>query len=251
MGLLNDKIVLITGAASGIGKSIAEKSLEEGAFIAVVDQFYDGLSSAKDSFNKYDTEKIIFLKADVSHPKEVEKTIQKTVDHFGKLDIIVNNAGIGGEINPTGEMSNKGFEKTIQINLLGVFYGSKYAIKQFEKQKSGGVILNMASILGAVGFRNSAAYVAAKHGVVGLTKTTALEYADKKIRVNAIGPAFINTPLLDALDEANKQQLVALHPMGRLGEAMEVAELAVWLISEKASFITGSYYPIDGGYLSQ
>ena len=119
------------------------------------------------------------------------------------------------------------------------------------KNNDGGVILNMASILGAVGFRNSAAYVAAKHGVVGLTKTTALEYADKKIRVNAIGPAFINTPLLDALDEANKQQLVALHPMGRLGEAMEVAELAVWLISEKASFITGSYYPIDGGYLSQ
>ena len=176
------------------------------------------------------------------------KTFEK---EFGGLHIAVNNAGIGGPLSPTGEYPIDGWDKVISINLSGVFYGLRYQIPAMLKS-GGGSIVNIASILGKVGTKGSAAYVSAKHGVIGLTEAAALEYADQKIRINSIGPGYILTPLLtNSLDDTTMKALVGLHPMGRLGASEEVAELALWLNSDKASFVTGSYYNVDGGYLAQ
>jgi NAD(P)-dependent dehydrogenase (short-subunit alcohol dehydrogenase family) len=151
---------------------------------------------------------------------------------------------------PVGDYTIEGWDYVISINLNGVFYGMRYQLPAMLAS-GGGSIINMSSILGIVGFANSAAYVAAKHGVIGLTKTAALEYANENIRVNSICPGFIKTPLLDKLDTETIKYLEAKHPIGRLGKAEEVAELAVWLASSKASFVTGSYYTVDGGYTAQ
>ena len=166
------------------------------------------------------------------------------------MHIACNNAGIGGPAALVGEYPIDGWDKVIAINLSGVFYGMRYQIPAML-QAGGGVIVNMASILGQVGFRTASAYVAAKHGVVGLTQNAALEYASQGIRVNAVGPGFIKTPLLDKMDDATMNMLVTLHPQGRLGKPEEVAELVLWLSSDKSSFVNGSYYPVDGGYLTQ
>ncbi|MDX1720086.1 MAG: SDR family oxidoreductase [Salegentibacter mishustinae] len=246
---LKGKVALITGAASGIGESTALLFAKEGAKVFLTD------INEKDG--KALVEKIeasggeaAFLKADTSQPEDSEKSVAEAIKKFGKLDIAVNNAGIGGPQKPVGEYEIEAWDKVISINLSGVFYGMRYQIPAMLKNGSGSII-NVASILGSVGFANSAAYVAAKHGVVGLTKSAALEYSAKGIRVNSVGPAFIKTPLLEGLDEELLSQLVNVHPIGRLGEADEVAQLFVWLASERASFATGAYYPIDGGYLAQ
>jgi NAD(P)-dependent dehydrogenase (short-subunit alcohol dehydrogenase family) len=192
-----------------------------------------------------------FVRADVSNPDDCQAMVAATVQQYGRLDIAFNNAGIGGEANRTADYSVEGWQKVIAINLSGVFYCMKYEIPAMLN--AGGAIVNMASILGQVAFESSPAYVAAKHGVVGLTRTAAVEYAKQNLRINAVGPAFIHTPLISGLEE-NKQVndlLISLHPIGRLGEAQEVAELVIWLSSEKASFVTGSYYAIDGGYLAR
>lgn len=162
----------------------------------------------------------------------------------------MNNAGIGGPLSPTGEYPIDGWQKVIDINLSGVFYGMRYQIPVMLE--NGGSIVNIASILGQAGTKFSPAYVASKHGVVGLTKTAALEYTDQKIRINAVGPGYIKTPLVEStIDEEGTKALVGLHPIGRLGESSEIAELILWLASPKASFVTGAYYPADGGYLAQ
>jgi NAD(P)-dependent dehydrogenase (short-subunit alcohol dehydrogenase family) len=170
---------------------------------------------------------------------------------YGALHIAVNNAGIGGPLSSVADYPIDGWQKVIDTNLSGVFYGLKYQIPAMLKS-GGGSIVNIASILGAAGTKFSPAYVAAKHGVVGLTKAAALEYADQKIRVNSVGPGYIKTPMvMNALDEATLNVIAGMHPIGRLGESEEIAELILWLGSEKSSFVTGSYYPIDGGYLAQ
>ncbi|HVK61119.1 MAG TPA: SDR family oxidoreductase, partial [Bdellovibrionales bacterium] len=159
--------------------------------------------------------------------------------------------GISGPTAPIAEYPREGWDKVIAVNLSGVFFGMRYQIPALMKN-GGGAIVNIASILGEVGFANSCAYVAAKHGVVGLTQTAAIEYAAKKIRINAVGPGFIRTPLVEkSMTPEQMTALVDQHPIGRLGEAEEVAELILWLSSEKASFANGSYYPIDGGYLAR
>jgi NAD(P)-dependent dehydrogenase (short-subunit alcohol dehydrogenase family) len=190
-------------------------------------------------------------RTDVADPEQVEAMIAAAVERFGGLDIGVNNAGIGGPTAPTGEYPLDGWRTVMSVNLDGVFYCTRAEIGPM-RQRGGGSIVNMASILGAVGFANSVAYVAAKHGVVGLTQNAALEYATDNIRVNAVGPGFIRTPLLDAnLDEETLKGIAALHPIGRLGTSEEVAELVAWLASDASSFVTGSYYPVDGGYLAR
>ena len=167
------------------------------------------------------------------------------------MHIACNNAGIGGPSAPTGEYPLEGWDKVIAVNLTGVFLGLRYQIPALL-QSGGGAIVNISSILGQVGFRNAPAYTAAKHGVVGLTKTAAMEYADKNIRINSVGPAFIRTPLLtNALTDEQLKPIEGMHPIGRLGKSEEVAELVLWLSSSRSSFVTGSYYAIDGGYLSQ
>lgn len=247
---LENKVAIITGGASGIGKAIALLYASEGAKIVVSDIDEKGSMETVDAIKAKGGD-AIFVKGDTSNPEDSKNMVEQAVKHFGGLHIAVNNAGIGGPLEPTGDYPIDGWDKTIAINLSGVFYGLRYQIPAMLKS-GGGSIVNMASILGKVGSANSCAYVAAKHGVVGLTKTSALEYAQQKIRVNAIGPGYINTPLLtNTLDEEAMDGLVDLHPIGRLGNPEEVAELALWLNSDKASFVTGAYYNVDGGYLAK
>jgi NAD(P)-dependent dehydrogenase (short-subunit alcohol dehydrogenase family) len=249
--LFENKTALVTGAASGIGKSIAELYSKEGANVVLSDIDEKRGNEAAEQMNE-NGGKAIFIKTDVSSPGECRLLVEQAVDHFGKLDCVCNNAGIGGEQNPIAEYSIENWNKVILINLSSIFYCMKYEIKAMLAS-GGGSIVNMASILGSAGFENSAAYVSAKHGILGLTKNAAIEYAKKNIRVNSVGPAFIHTPLIAEL-EKNKDiynYLVSLHPAGRLGKPEEVAELVIWLSSDKASFVTGSYYPVDGGYLAK
>jgi NAD(P)-dependent dehydrogenase (short-subunit alcohol dehydrogenase family) len=248
---LNGKVAIVTGGASGIGQVTAKLYAALGAKVVVSD-LHEQAGNDVITQIKQKGDDAIFIKADVSKPEDCEQLVSKTIEAYGRLDIAFNNAGISGEANPIGDMSIEGWNRIIEVNLNSVFYCMKYELQQMVKQGQGAIV-NNSSILGAVGFANSAGYVAAKHGIVGLTKNAALEYSSKGIRVNSIGPAFINTPLLTeaGIDENAKKALVQLHPIGRLGESSEVAELVVWLSSDKASFVTGSYYSIDGGYLSQ
>lgn len=250
MALLDKKISLVTGAGSGIGREIAFKFAEEGSTVVVVDLNEDGGRETVAHIEKAKG-KAIFIKSNAAKPKEAESLVEEIVKKFGALHIAVNNAGIGGPNLPIGEYPIEEWDKVISVNLSGVFYGMRYQIPAILAA-GGGTILNMASILGQVGFRNSGAYVAAKHGVVGLTKSAALEYSDKNIRINSVGPGFIKTPLVESsMTEEAKAGLVSKHPIGRLGESSEVAELVLWLASAKASFVSGAYYPVDGGYLAQ
>jgi NAD(P)-dependent dehydrogenase (short-subunit alcohol dehydrogenase family) len=249
---LSGKTAIVTGGASGIGEATALLYAGYGASVVVSD-IHEAQGNKVVEQIKQNGGNAVFIKADVSQPGECEQLVHTTVATFGSLDIAFNNAGIGGESNAVGDMSIEGWNKVIAFNLNSVFYCMKYQLLQMQKQGSGAIV-NNSSILGAVAFANAAGYVAAKHGVIGLTQTAALEYSSKGIRINAVGPAFINTPLLTeaGMDDQVKQSfLVPLHPIGRLGEPKEVAELVVWLSSDKASFITGSYYPVDGGYLAR
>lgn len=246
---LKGKTALVTGAASGIGRAVALLYGQHGASVMVSDidehqgrQVAEQLQAAGANAR--------FYRADVSDPVQCRKLMQETVAAFGALDIACNNAGIAGEVNLTGDYSLEGWQQIININLNSVFFCLKYELEVMLPQGAG-VIVNMASILSQVGTAGSPGYVTAKHGMVGLTQTAAIEYAPKGIRINAVGPGYIDTPLLTSLPADAKQQLIGLHPIGRLGKAEEVAELVVWLSSDKASFVTGAYYPVDGGYLAR
>jgi NAD(P)-dependent dehydrogenase (short-subunit alcohol dehydrogenase family) len=245
---LKGKVAFVTGGASGIGEACSLMLANQGAAVAVVDLKLDTAQSVADQINSKGG-KAIALAADVSDEAQVAKAVNDTVAQLGRLDIAVNNAGIGGDQAPTADQTVEGWRKVISINLDGVFYCMKNQIPQMLKT-GGGSIINMASILGQVGFANSAGYVAAKHGVVGLTKSAALEYATEKIRVNSVGPGFINTPLLSALPKEALEPIAQLHAVKRLGESEEVAALVTFLASDEASFITGNYYAVDGGYLT-
>lgn len=245
---LEGKTAIVTGAGSGIGRSVALLFAREGVKVSVSDiNAADGNETV--SMIREQGGDAFFTQADSGKAEDNELLVSKTIEKYGRLDFACNNAGIGGPAAATGEFPIDGWDKVIAVNLSGVFYGMRYQIPEMLKA-GGGVIINMASILGAVGFANSPAYVAAKHGVVGLTKNIALEYGAKNIRAVAVGPAFIKTPLLKDFDEDTMNWLVSKHPIGRMGEPDEVAELVLFLCSGKASFITGCYYPIDGGYLA-
>lgn len=248
--MLENKTAIVTGSGSGIGRAIALLYAAEGAKVVVSDIDGQAGGNTVAAIKKAGGE-AIFVKSDTSRPDESEKLVGDAVKAFGGLHIAVNNAGIGGPLAEVGQYPVDGWDQVIAINLSGVFYGMRYQIPALLAS-GGGSIVNIASILAKVGTRNSAAYVAAKHGVVGLTETAALEYANQGVRINAIGPGYIVTPLLTrSLSEEAMAALKGLHPMGRLGTAEEVAELALWLNSDKASFVTGSYYNVDGGYLAQ
>ena len=243
------KTALVTGAGSGIGEAIALGLAASGASVVVQDlkaeaaeRVAAAIAGAGGSARA--------AAGDVSDPATVARLVAEAAGWKGGLQLLVNNAGIGGPQAPTGDYPLDGWQRVIDVNLNAVFYGMRYGIPEMLKA-GGGAIVNIASILGSVGFANSAAYVAAKHAVVGLTKSAALEYSAKGIRVNAIGPAFIDTPLLSALPPGAKEALVAAHPIGRLGRAEEVADLTQYLLSDRASFITGSYHLLDGGYCAQ
>lgn len=247
MSVLENKVAIVTGGASGIGKAIVEIFLQEGAKVVIAD-INEKLGLAMLEENSEGN--LVFIKADSASPADSEKIVSAAVENFGALHIAVNNAGIGGPSSDIGNYPIDLWNKVIDINLNGVFYGMHYQLPEVEKV--GGSIINMASILGAVGFANSSAYAAAKHGVVGLTKSAAWEYGERNVRINAIGPGFITTPMIaDEIDDETQQHLASQHALQRLGSPREVAELALWLASEKSSFATGGYYPIDGGYLAK
>lgn len=240
----------MTGAGSGIGRAIALGLAAEGAHVVVSDLDEAGGAQSVASIEEAGGT-ATFVRADVSRPEDGEALAGAAVREFGALHIAVNNAGISGPSAPSGEYPIDGWDRVIAVNLSGVFYGMRHQIPALLAS-GGGSIVNVASILGQVGFANSSAYVAAKHGVVGLTRNAAIEYAARGIRVNAVGPAFINTPLIEKnMTPEGRAALVSKHPIGRLGEPEEVAALVVWLSSDRASFVTGSYYAIDGGYLAQ
>ncbi|XZF15845.1 SDR family NAD(P)-dependent oxidoreductase [Chitinophagaceae bacterium MMS25-I14] len=250
MGILQEKVAIVTGAGSGIGREVAIKYAAEGAKVIVADIVEKGGQETV-SLIKEKGGDAFFVLSDSSKAADNEALVAAAVKQYGALHIACNNAGIGGPAVPTGEYPIDGWEKVIGVNLSGVFYGMRYQIPEMLKA-GGGAIVNITSILGQVGFANSVAYVAAKHGVVGLSQNAGIEYASKNIRVNAVGPGFITTPLLEKnLDDNAMKFLETKHPIGRLGRAEEVAELVLWLSSDKASFVTASYYPVDGGYLAQ
>jgi NAD(P)-dependent dehydrogenase (short-subunit alcohol dehydrogenase family) len=247
---LEHKVAIVTGGGSGIGEASAKLLAQRGASVLVSD-IDPAAAERVASEIEAASGRAAADRTDVADSDQVEAMVAAAVERFGGLDVGVNNAGIGGPTAPTGEYPLDGWRTVMSVNLNGVFYCTRAEIGPM-RERGGGSIVNMASILGTVGFANSVAYVAAKHGVVGLTQNAALEHAADHIRVNAVGPGFIRTPLLDAnLDEAALTAIAALHPIGRLGTSEEVAELVAWLASDASSFVTGSYYPIDGGYLAR
>jgi NAD(P)-dependent dehydrogenase (short-subunit alcohol dehydrogenase family) len=248
--ILQGKVALVTGAGSGIGREIAYQYAVAGAKVVVSD--IDETSGAETVARIHERDgQAFFVRADTSKPGDNEALVRATIAQFGALDIATNNAGVAGPSAPVGEYPIDGWDRVISVNLSGVFYGMRYQIPAMM-QAGGGSIVNIASVLGQVGFRNAAAYAAAKHGVLGLARSAALEYGPHKIRVNTVGPGFIKTPLLEKnMTPERATWLEGQHAMGRLGEPAEVAELVVWLSSGKASFVTGAYYAVDGGYLAQ
>jgi NAD(P)-dependent dehydrogenase (short-subunit alcohol dehydrogenase family) len=247
---IEGRVALVTGAGSGIGEASALDLAARGAKVVVADLSAESAERVTAAITKAGGEATA-LTVDVATPASVEAMVQAVLERYDGLDLAVNNAGIGGLSAPVGEYTVEAWNQVIGVNLNGVFYCMRHEIPAMLR-RGGGSIVNMASILGSVGIANSSAYVAAKHGMVGLTKSAALEYATQGIRVNIIGPGFIDTPLLSQnMDEATLQGIAGLHAMKRLGRVEEVSSLTCFLLSDAASFITGGYYLVDGGYTSQ
>lgn len=242
---------LITGAASGIGKATAEVFASNGYNIVLADVDDENGQAVVGELSQRGS-RAVYLHCDVSRFDHNLLVVEHALTTFGRLDAAVNNAGIGGERGVTADYPIDSWDQVLAVNLTGVFYGMKAQIPAL-KASGGGSIVNVSSILGQVGFQGAPAYVTAKHGLVGLTRAAAIDHASDNVRVNVVGPAFIETPMIsDAIaDPAMAAAIVSMHPIGRLGMPTEVAELIHFLASPKASFITGSYLPVDGGYLAR
>ncbi len=247
--ILQDKTTIVTGAGSGLGEGIALAMAKEGANIVIADINEEGGNRTLEAVKALGAQ-AIFVQGDVADPKYHGEVIARTKEAFGRLDIAVNNAGISHKFEPVAEIPIETWDKVIRINLSGVFYGVREQIPAML-EGGGGVIVNMSSIAGSIGFPGLSPYTAAKHGVVGLTKNIAVDYSTRNIRANAVGPGFINTDLIDYVPEEQRKVLANVHTMERLGEVDEVAQLVVFLASPRSSFITGAYYPVDGGMLSR
>lgn len=249
---MKDKVAVVTGAAAGIGLATALAFAREGAKVVVSDVDKEGLAKTAKLIEKAGG-KVLTQPADIAKAREVKALIEKTVNHFGGLHYACNNAGIEGTQAETADYSEEQWDRVLNINLRGQWLCMKYEIP--EMLEHGGSIINISSILGKVGFANAPAYTAAKHGLIGLTEAAALEYSSRGIRINAVCPGFIETPMLQRAgitsDEETKQQIIGLHPIGRLGTAEEVAEAVVWLASDKASFVSGHSLLVDGGYTAK
>jgi len=248
---LQNKVAIVTGGTSGIGRDTAVLFAKEGARVVVAGRRQAEGQETIDLIRAAGGDSI-FVPTDVSKTADVQALVQKTIKTFGRVDIGFNNAGIEGNWLPIAEQAEEDFDRTIAINLKGVWLCLKYEIQQMLKQGAGGAIVNMSSVAGFIGSAGAATYCASKHGVIGLTKGAALETATKGIRVNAICPAVIETPMGERLfgaPEARRFSL-GLHPIGRFGQPMEVAEAVLWMCSDRASFMTGQSLVLDGGFLA-
>ncbi len=252
-GLLTGKVGIVTGAGSGIGRATALLMAQEGAKVVVSD-VADAHGAETVAMIEAAGGSAAFVHADVALQKDAEAMVKFAVDTYGALHLAVNNAGIGGPAGLTGEYPVDGWDKVIAINLTGVFLSMRAELPAMVVA-GGGSVVNISSILGFVGFAQSCAYVAAKHGVIGLTQNAALEYATQGVRVNSVHPGFIDTPLVaqGGIEKGGDlwDFIAAKHAMNRWGKAEEVAETILWLLTDKASFVTGSQYVVDGGYLAQ
>ena len=251
MSSFTDSVALVTGGAAGIGRDVALALGNAGASVVVADIDGDGAESTATRVAEETPGTATGVRTDVADEDSVAALVESTVETYGGLDVAVNNAGITGEQAFVGEYDSAEFQRVIDVNLCGVFYCLKHELDAMDD----GAIVNVASVLGQVGFERAAAYVAAKHGVVGLTRTAAMEYADRGVRVNAVAPGFTDTGMLDDAGVTASEQTEAyvrgLHPMGRFGEPAEIADAIRWLCSDEASYVTGTVLPVDGGYTSQ
>lgn len=243
------RVALVTGAGSGIGEAIARLLASNGLSVVVSDVSADNAERVAKLINT-DGGQAVANVADVARIDQVQAAVACAVDMFGGLHFAVNNAGISGDQSPVGELDPAAWSRVIDINLNGVFYGLRHQIPAILRS-GGGAIVNVSSILGVVGDAANPAYVAAKHGVTGLTRSAGLAYASKGIRINSIHPGYVRTPILDFLDESALQKAVDLHPIGRLGTSDEIAHAVAFLLSEGSSFLVGTQLIADGGYTAR
>jgi NAD(P)-dependent dehydrogenase (short-subunit alcohol dehydrogenase family) len=247
------KVALVTGAASGIGRATARAFAQAEVKVVLADLSVEAGQSVAAEISKETDVPTSFVKCDVSRSADVQGMLSHVVERFGRLDYAFNNAGIEGTQAVTAECSEENWDRTLAINLKGIWLCMRYEIPQLLKQ-GGGAIVNCSSIAGLVGFPSLPAYAASKHGVIGLTKTAALEYARQNIRVNAVCPGVIHTPMVDRFVGGNlevMQALTAGEPIGRVGEPSEIADAVVYLCSSQASFVTGFAMAVDGGWVAQ
>lgn len=249
--IFKNKVALVTGGSFGIGRATAIAFAKRGAIVVVADWLEDKDGDTIKSI-KAEGSEALFIKCDVSKTSDVKAMIDQTISTFGRIDFAFNNAGIEGIMGQTHECTEENWDKTIGVNLKGVWLCMKHEIPMMQKQGKGAII-NCASVAGLIGFPGLPAYVASKHAIAGLTKTAALEYAKLNIRINAVCPGVIKTPMVDRLtgkDKEVEKNYESMEPVGRMGQPEEVAEAVIWLCSDAASFVTGVIMPVDGGWIA-
>lgn len=242
-----DKVAFVTGAASGIGRAAAVAFAAEGAKVAILDRTEDALKEVEAAVRGAGSGDVLAIAADISNPEQVEAAVSRVVDTFGRLDIAFNNAGVENKAFPVADMPIEEWDRILDINLRGTFLCMKHEIAQMVAQ-GGGRIVNTSSGAGIKGVKGGANYSASKHAIIGLTKSAALDYATQNIRVNAVLPGNIETPMMDRFTDGDIQKAIDLEPIGRLGKPEEIAEAVLWMSSDLGGFVTGSAIVVDGGW---